>query len=495
MKKLIGMAALAASALLVACGGGGGSPGNTDLPYSISVRAAKSQLPINISNQPPGIGAYARYTTTLYVEAREGGAPIPGGEDIFGCAIVQGLDSGALYYLDGDKSHEDDNGNPLAYRSITLDSNSGANSFHLHAGTKAGTVRITCSVTNPVDKQISSASVDVVVGAATGQPASVVGTAQAPGFLGTSNNIASLRNNVGIQAFVMDDANQPIPEPAAANLQVSIRSFGASTGARLLSGSQSGSVVQVRTIGGVGLVSLSSGSDAGVILLELTTDRADNNVSNGIQDAVTQLMAVSVHKQISAGPLAIKDTTLKVANGIPFSYAMTGEGGVPPYSWTASGLPNGLSMSPDGVISGTANDRGGVYNVVVTMTDDSNLPGNKVTKNIELTLEGNMQLEFALNGCSADVNVACALPAATVGQPYVYILSVTGGDPAEAVTWTTTPSPVAGLPNWNPPLSVTANGVLTGTPLAPASGNTYTFVVTAKRGDFIISRQVSIRVN
>jgi hypothetical protein len=240
---------------------------------------------------------------------------------------VQGLDSGALYYLDGDKSHEDDNGNPLAYRSITLDSNSGANSFHLHAGTKAGTVRITCSVTNPVDKQISSASVDVVVGAATGQPASVVGTAQAPGFLGTSNNIASLRNNVGIQAFVMDDANQPIPEPAAANLQVSIRSFGASTGARLLSGSQSGSVVQVRTIGGVGLVSLSSGSDAGVILLELTTDRADNNVSNGIQDAVTQLMAVSVHKQISAGPLAIKDTTLKVANGIPFSYAMTGEGG------------------------------------------------------------------------------------------------------------------------------------------------------------------------
>ena len=41
MKKFIGMAAVAMSALLTACGGGGGSPGSTDLSYSINVHAAK----------------------------------------------------------------------------------------------------------------------------------------------------------------------------------------------------------------------------------------------------------------------------------------------------------------------------------------------------------------------------------------------------------------------------------------------------------------------
>jgi hypothetical protein len=46
MKKLIGMTALAMSALLTACGGGGGSAGSSDLPYSISLRADKTQLPI-----------------------------------------------------------------------------------------------------------------------------------------------------------------------------------------------------------------------------------------------------------------------------------------------------------------------------------------------------------------------------------------------------------------------------------------------------------------
>ncbi|MGP1681376.1 MAG: Ig domain-containing protein, partial [Giesbergeria sp.] len=68
MRKLFGAAALVISAVLTACGGGGGSSGATDLPYSITLRADKAQLPINISNEQPGLGAYARFTTALYVE-------------------------------------------------------------------------------------------------------------------------------------------------------------------------------------------------------------------------------------------------------------------------------------------------------------------------------------------------------------------------------------------------------------------------------------------
>ena len=184
MKKFIGMTALAMSALLTACGGGGGSAGSSDLPYSISLRADKTQLPLNISNEMAGIGAYSPFTTTLYVDAREGNSPILGGTEIFGCNVAGGLESGALYYLDGKDEHmvdvDDGKGGkikvPGAYRNIVLDSNSGGNSFHFHAGNKAGTARITCTVTNPADKLVSSASVDIVVGAATGKPASVTVT-------------------------------------------------------------------------------------------------------------------------------------------------------------------------------------------------------------------------------------------------------------------------------------------------------------------------------
>lgn len=478
MRKLFKFLALSVVTAVAACGGGGGSPGDTNLPYTIKVTAAKTQLPINLVNERVSIGAYARYTTTLYVEAREGSAPIQGGEDIFGCVIVQGLDSGALYYLDGDDEHEDEDGNPAAFRSITLDANSGAASFHFHAGDKAGTARITCSVTNPADKQVSSASVDIVVGAQTGQPANVLATAQAPGYLGTSTNTQNLRNNVAISALIMDDANQPVPAPSAANLQVNIRPFGASAGARLLAGSQSGTSVQVKTIGGEGQFSLSAGPSAGVILLELTTDRLDNNVSNGIQDAVMQLMAVSVHKAVRVDPLAITDSEITVTNGFAFSYAMTAQGGVPPYTWSASGLPTGLTMSADGVISGTPTAPKGSYKVVVTVTDEV----GPVTKNITIKVEG----ELAIDGCTSDASKPCALPAAKVGQAYSYTLSFSIGDPSVPVVWTITGNLPSGL-------TMDANGTISGTPLPPPG--TYTFIVTATRGSLKVSRQVQIVVS
>lgn len=479
MRKIFKFLALSLVAAVTACGGGGGSPGDTNLPYTITLRANKVQLPINLQAEGPSIGAYARYTTTLYVEAREGNAPIQGGEDIFGCAIIQGLDSGALYYMDGDDEHEDDNGNPAAFRSITLGANSGAASFHFHADSKAGTARITCSVTNPVDKQVSSTSIDIVVGAQTGKPASVLASAQAPGYLGSRDNTQNIRNNVAISALIMDDANQPIPEPAAANLQVAIRPFGASAGARLLTGSQSDSLVQVKTIGGEGQFSLSSGPSAGVILLELTTDRFDNNVANGIQDAVTQLMAVSVHKALALVPLSITDTDITVTVGLPFSYALTAQGGVPPYLWSSEALPSGLTLSSDGIISGTPMAKKGTYNVVVTVTDET---GASLSKNLTIKVEG----ELAIDGCSSDVSAPCVLPAATVGLGYSYTLSLSIGDPTIPVVWT-----VSG--NLPPGLALAADGTISGTPLAPAG--TYTFIVTATRGSLVVSRQVRIVVS
>ncbi len=350
-------------------------------------------------------------------------------------------------------------------------------------------MQIRCAVTNPTDKQVSSAIVNLTVGANTGKPASVVGTIQAPRYLGSQSNKQSLPTSVGVSVDVKDDANQPIPNPANANVQVRILPFGASAGARLLSGSQQGSVVQVKTINGIGQFAVSSGPSAGVILLELTTDRADNDVTNGIQDAVKQLRVVTVHQFVGGlSDLSIRDTELSVVNGMQYTFALTGEGGEPPYKWSSSALPAGLTLSADGILSGTVAAPSGDYNVQFAIEDAL---GVVVKKNIKIKVMGN----FDIDGCDGDLTKACALPdwkgvlvpPATTADSYLYTLSLSVGDPSIPVVWTYTPtSPVPGL-------SFGADGVIQST--GDGKAGTYTFIVTATRGSIVIKRPVKITVN
>ena len=81
MQKIFKILGPVLAVALTACGVGGGSPGETQESYSITLRADKPQLPINVADILPTIGVYAPFTTTLYVDAAVGGRPIPGGED------------------------------------------------------------------------------------------------------------------------------------------------------------------------------------------------------------------------------------------------------------------------------------------------------------------------------------------------------------------------------------------------------------------------------
>lgn len=490
MKKLWKSLLLASAAVLAACGGGGGSGGESALQYRITLTTAKSQLPINIAHAPASTGAFAPYTTTLYVEAKVGSNPIPGGTETFGCNIVQGLDSGALYYIDGDDEHENDDGSPAAFRSIVLGANSGGASFHFHSSDQAGTARIVCSVTDPRDSRVYSASVDITVGAATGKVASVIGTAEAPSVLLSRDTTARVpyRNNIGVQAFVMDDANQPIPTPSAPNLQVSIRPIGqAAVGARLLQGNQSGSTLQVRTIGGVGLFSLASGPSNGSIVLEYVTDRFDNNVTNGIQDPVTALHAVPVVDNVAADPLTLPTLGAQTATaGLPFAAVFPVLGGVGPYTWSAVALPSGLSISSDGIVSGVPQGPG-TYSGVITVVDAL---GAKASGTITFTVTAGTSVPnpLTVNGCVSNGSSICSLPAANVGESYLYSLSVTGGNATDPVVWTFAPATLpAGLRG-----SSTGNtGVISGTPTTSCNAR---FLVTATRGTVTVTQQVSVQI-
>lgn len=53
------------------------------------------------------------------------------------------------------------------------------------------------------------------------------------------------------------------------------------------------------------------------------------------------------------------------------SFQFTATGGTTPYTWTATGLPAGLTLSTAGLLSGTPT-AGGSFNVTVTVTDSSN---------------------------------------------------------------------------------------------------------------------------
>lgn len=491
MLKNIKFLPLALAVALSACGGGGGSAGDTQENYTITLRADKSQLPLNVAGVAPGSGAYRPYTTTLYVDARKGSLPIPGGADIFGCNVSGGLDSGALYYLDGKAEHETevDDGNggkikvPNAYRSITLGSNSGGNSFHFHAGNQAGTARIICSVTDPRDKQQKSASVEISVGGATGKPASIRMEAQIPGYLGTKNNVNGLLSQMAIQAFVMDDANQPTASASGANVQVRILSgTDAAQGARLVAGAQSGSVLQLPSVGGVATFSLLSGTETGAIFLEMTSDRFDNNVSNGIIDPIVTIQPISVLQALTGLPTLADADLGDVTKGIPFTALLAAKGGLPPYTWSATGLPPGLTVdSSTGLLSGTvsqdAQER--VYQATVTVVDKNKLSASAIVK---LKVVGGLPEDFAIGNCN--VNTVCSLGDAPVGTNFTYsfVASVTD------VKWT-----FSGLPGWLTAATTGSAGVLNGTPTVTDCGRRE-FVVTATKGAATVTRRFSIQV-
>ena len=518
MRKLGFALGLSVAALVAACGGGGGSSGDTQERYSITLRADKTALPINISHYPVGQGVEAPFTTTLYVNGREGNDPIQGGEDIFQCNVAGGLSTGSLYYLDGDEDHEDDDGNPLAYRSITLGANAGGNSFHFHAGDQAGTATITCSVTDPRDNRVYSASVNLTVGggSGSGKAASIQAIARYPA-LGVQGNPYNMRTSTAINAYVWDDANQPVQSSGRPNLQVSIASTGgAAAAARLLAGSQQGSVIQIVGTGGVGLFSLSSGRQEGPILLEMTTDRFDNDVSNGIQDPITGLLLVSASNQdpnaALVDPLEFVDIAPPNAtNGLPYSYALSATGGTPPYTWAAlGGLPDGMSFSSSGLLSGTpVLKQPGDVQVAVRVTDSR---GVSLTGNFTLTVDETgandpetLPLSINLSGCGSSVNTVCELPGAPVGGDYRYVLTATGAG-SGPVLWSFEPATGAVLhPSW---LNITKTGILYSTPVNPASpptppatGNVpvacgvfgNTFFIRATKGDATAMRQVQIR--
>lgn len=445
----IGAVALVA-AVVAACGGGGGSAGeNPNAPYDLRLTAnaggdgvPKTELPLNLNNVPPSIGG--PYTTTLVIDAVASNRPIP--TEDFACSLNGGVDVGGLYKLDG-TDEEDEDGSPKPSRSIVLGSNSGMATFHFHAGSLAGDAIIRCTMVN---NQNRTAEISIKVGDYGGTPSGAyiaTTTTGNRGFVITQNVVGGTvgpLKQLTMQAAVFDDFGQPVAKPAGNNLRVSIlpnspsNALAAQDAELRAGGNTSGNkVLSVPTVNGLATFTIVSGNATGAIALELVADRSDNNVDNGIQDPVSNIAVVYAVTEIPSSeaptPLVSESASFTAPIGREFFQALTASGGVPGYTWSivSGALPSGLTLSSNGVISGTPTALGSrTVQLLVQDSAASALPPS-ATQSVRTSVTINVQainsgLGIVCSGTTISAN-ACDITNATVGLGYSHAFSAQGG--------------------------------------------------------------------
>jgi hypothetical protein len=105
---------------------------------------------------------------------------------------------------------------------------------------------------------------------------------------------------------------------------------------------------------------------------------------------------------------------------VAYSFQYVAEGGLSPYTWSATGLPFGLSMdSLTGTISGITSVLG-VHNVTVTVLD---------SQGTQLQVGFNLDVGTPVVGpVNAPITFSETYPSATVGVAYQQDLLISGGD-------------------------------------------------------------------
>src|SRR5205807_9116512 len=101
-------------------------------------------------------------------------------------------------------------------------------------------------------------------------------------------------------------------------------------------------------------------------------------------------------------------------------------GGVAPYSWSATGLPAGLSLnSGTGQIAGTPSTAGN-YTVTASVRDVETSPAS-ASRTFSLSIAGTTVSHVSI--------ITTSLPAATAGSSYNIMLQASGG--GKTYVWST----------------------------------------------------------
>lgn len=196
-------------------------------------------------------------------------------------------------------------------------------------------------------------------------------------------------------------------------------------------------------------------------------------LSGTVTNTLSGLVPITVEVTDSANNTATKTLKLTVINppsittsalnggeqGVNYSQQLVGSGGTPPYAWSSSSLPPGLSFSTTtpGLLTGTPSTAATYSSVSITLTDSNHATATKI---LSLTIASPIAITTtALK--AGDANVAYSQPIATTG----------GVTP---LTYTLTGSLPAGLQ--------LQNGAISGTPQAAGGPTNFTITVADSLG-------------
>jgi len=219
--------------------------------------------------------------------------------------------------------------------------------------------------------------------------------------------------------------------PATIGLGGSVSASFSATGGKVpYTWSASGQPTGV-SIGSTGLLS-GSPAQAGIFTVSVTVTDAQNN---------------SAAAPITINVLGLTTTSLPNGTAGQFYSASIGAtGGTGTYTFSATGLPSGLSLGSNGLLSGTT-----ITNGTFTPSFTVSSAGASASASVNLTIAKPQPLAIS----------SATLPAGPVNVLYSQSLSATGGIPP--YTWAVN---AGSLPQG---ISMSASGILSGTPAGPGT--------------------------
>ena len=182
------------------------------------------------------------------------------------------------------------------------------------------------------------------------------------------------------------------------------------------------------------------------------------NFNVQVTDSLSQLdptppsLSITVNAQAppTITPFTLSNGTVNIAY---LNTQLAATGGIPPYTWSVNpALPNGLSLSPAGLISGIPLlGSNGTSNHTFRVTD-STVPIGQFSE-----LARSLTINSALT-----IDTPSPLPTGSKGTPYSFQLTASGGTPLPGPSYSW--SLAGGSPALPPGLSLSSTGLLSGTP-------------------------------
>ncbi|SDD92502.1 ExeM/NucH family extracellular endonuclease [Nocardioides lianchengensis] len=127
---------------------------------------------------------------------------------------------------------------------------------------------------------------------------------------------------------------------------------------------------------GYGTANTFEGAQLGTVLSGTTSgQRAANGADTDSNAADFVVAAPTPTAAGTAGPLDAASPGAKSATaGLPVAgFTLAASGGTAPYAWSATGTPPGVTVAPDGSVSGTPTESG-TFEVTATVTDSASTP-------------------------------------------------------------------------------------------------------------------------